>query len=61
MQDLGFFFLLLLLFGQPSFPCMVRQIEWVHIHLSLEEVAVRAGDRVLVVVDILLIVVLKGF
>ncbi len=40
---------------------MVRQIEWVHIHLSLEEVAVRAGDRVLVVVDILLIVVLKGF
>jgi hypothetical protein len=39
------------LFGQPSFPGIVRPIEYAPIHLSFEEVVVRAGHEVLMGVD----------
>jgi len=36
-------FLLFLIIGQPSFPRMVRPVEWPLNGLALEEIAVRAG------------------
>ncbi len=44
--------LFLLSFGLPSSPIKVQPIEQACIHLSLVEVAVRAGHKVLTVVDI---------
>jgi hypothetical protein len=48
--------LLLLLFGQLSFPGMVRPIEWVPICLSLEEVGEYAGHKVWVEGDHILMI-----
>jgi hypothetical protein len=42
----------LLSFVLPSSPIMVQPIEYACSHLSLVEVAVRAGHKVLMVVDI---------
>jgi hypothetical protein len=40
------------LYGQVCFPRMVKPIEEAPIFLSLEKVTVRAGPKVLIVVDI---------
>jgi hypothetical protein len=47
-----FFFFLI---GQVSFPKKAWVIEYAPIHLSLEEVAVRTGHKVLMEVDFLVI------
>ncbi len=42
---------LLLLIGQPSFPGMVMPIDEAPICLSVEEVAVHAGNKVLMEIE----------
>ncbi len=47
-----YLYLFLLLPGQESFPRMDRPIEKGHLHLFLEEVAMCAGHKVSMVVDV---------
>ncbi len=44
-------FVIIFLFGQPSFPSIVRPIEWAHIYLILEEVDTCTGHEGLMEVD----------
>jgi hypothetical protein len=48
-------------FAQPNFTRMVRHTEKVPIHLSLEQVSVYAGQKVLMEVDNNILLIRKGF